>query len=668
MRSLSRYNSNAFSLADCDPVSSYHLPHRVYCAKAYPVLSPNGSSIIIYGSETGLKVIWRGGRDPNLLQDPVSTEGRAKEKPDGLDNDDAVMVIDSDKEATPELPNYEYPKVQFANGKAERPFDDIIGYVDVPLGTKVLDLAVPRCIPDMARSSLGVFPPVLSQMIVISAICADFSTRVVALPLAPPQDTNADASQGVQTLSISGSGSHQEIPKGVSMTFTFRDDEEGQSRVQIQGELCKDNSSRTQTEGRWDLLVATHSAEASGTLLVYRIPMLEQSSQVEAKYFLPQSHIHPFQKHHLPAPARSISFNPSPYPSSRHSNLLVSFSSGYVKVYSCLAPRQCKVSRSQRDLNGDADAAESRGRWLVTLYPGFEQCSTEVACRRTIVDAEWVLGGRAVIVLLADGQWGVWDIEGIGPGSEGPLHHKSSVHGVTGGSLTRFAVNGRIIGTPQAKGSQTADSLPEQRARFVPLTPSTKRMREDTLFKGSHSSSQPSVCGEISVIQTNSLRDAAPEESILIRHGSQSVVIPSLLSLWRNAVKATGTFDSLNRCRVSCLGNMDILGERMTGIGHLPVAPRKTGEIGCREFDILITTEHRLIILTPRPVEPEQEHTNPTIAQQISKRSSVETDQLMLMKGELDVDGVDRVLNEMVSPYRPHDTVRSPLRRTRTFS
>ncbi|KAL2009103.1 hypothetical protein VTN00DRAFT_7297 [Thermoascus crustaceus] len=648
---------------------SYQLPHRIYCAKAYPVLSPNGSSIIIYGSENGLKVIWRGGSEP------VPTERRMKDKLDGTGNDDAIMIVDSDEEVTPELSKDEYSKVQLENRTSgidiSHPFDDIIRYVDIPLGGKVLDLAVPHCVPDRTRSSFGISPPVLSQMIVISAICADFSTRVVALPLAPPQgmDTAASA-QGIQTLSISGSVSHQEIPRGVTMTFTFRRDEEGQStnRAQVQGAPAKDESSGSQAEGRWDLLVATHSAEASGTLLVYRIPIIQQSSQIETSYFLLKSHIHPIQKHYLPAPARSISFSPSPYPSARHSNLLVSFSSGYVKVYSCLAPKPSKVSRSQQGSSGDTDTAEPQGRWLITLYPSFEQSSTEVACRKTVVDAKWVLGGRAVIVLLADGEWGVWDIEGAGPGSEGPLHHQSSVHGVTGGSLTRFAVSGRVVGMPQAKSSQTADSIMPERARFVPLTPSTKRIREDTLFKGSHSFSQPSVCGEISVIQTNSLRDAAPEESILLRHGNQSVIIPSLLSLWRNAVKVTGTFDALNRCRMSSLGNLVIPGETMNGIDHLPVAPRRKREIGYREFDILITTEHRLIILAPRLSEPKQEQPDSIMAQQITKGPSGETDQLMLMKGELDVDGVDRVLSEMASPYRPRNTVRDPSRRGRIFS
>src|SRR5215469_11219659 len=52
---------------------SYTLPHRVFAAKPYPVLSPNGSAIFIYGYENGIRIIWRGGRPFLPLRKQKST-------------------------------------------------------------------------------------------------------------------------------------------------------------------------------------------------------------------------------------------------------------------------------------------------------------------------------------------------------------------------------------------------------------------------------------------------------------------------------------------------------------------------------------------------------------------------------------------------------------------
>lgn len=594
-----------------------------------------------------MKVVWRGGRQYESPKQSDQKQGKSKAKVNG-GNDESIMIIDSDEEE--EQPSYQLQTEETEVDPAY-PFEDVIRHIDIPLGSTVLDVAVPRVLPETARSSLDPFPPVLSKMIVVAAVCADYSTRVVALPLVPPHPGQTDPSSWqIQTLAISGVVSHQEIPSGVSITFTCQ--EEGEDA---------DGTSGAQ---QWDLLVATHSAEASGVLLVYRIPILEESTGREIAYVLPDSDIEPHQRCYLPAPAKNIAFNPSSYPSARHSTLLVSFHSGCVKIYSCFSVKPFKVSRgvSGPKSNG-VETTGWGGKWLLTLYPGFEQSPSGTARRKTVIHAEWVLGGRAVMVLLADGEWGVWDIEGAGPGSvKGPLQQRqSSVQGVTGGSLTAFSVSGRILSLPGSK-SGLGGATVEPRAKFAPMTPSTKRLREDTLLKGSLGSFSPSLCGEISVFQTNSTRDPLPDESILFRHGDQSAVIPSLLSLWRNAVKATGTFDSSNRCRVSTIQNISLMGEKFKGVGHLPAASRRSRESNRRAFDILVTAEHRIIILAPRLTEPE---TEPSPAPVVSGRIALDTDQLRLRRGELGVDGMDRLLSGMASanPNR----LQSPVKRARHF-
>lgn len=590
-------------------------------------------------------MVWRGGRRFSLPK-TASLNGNKSKKPNGA-NDDAVMIIDSDDEDSPE-PHKEETVYDFEAEETEvdpaYPFEGILRQIDIPLGSKVLDLAVPRVLPEASRSALDPFPPLLKDSIVVAAICADFSTRIVTLPLKPPHLVQTDPSAwDIQTLSIAGGVSHQEIPRGVSITFT-----------------CQEVENNGNTAERWDLLVATHSAEASGLLLIHRIALLEEFNHSQVRYRLSDEDIES-RRRHLPVPAQTIAFNPSGYPSTRHSTLLVAFH-GCVKVYSCFSTKPSKASRRSGP-QSDYEITETEGRWLISLFPGFESTPSGLPLRKTIIDADWVLGGRALMVLMADSEWGVWDIEGAGPGTaKGPLQRQSSVQGVTGGSLTTFSVSGRIL---SPLGNKTDPGETEQRPKFAPLTPSTKRVREDTLLKGSvGTSTRPSMCGELSVFQTNSARDALPDESVLLRHGSQSAVIPSLLALWRNTVKAAGTFDSSNRCRVSTIQDVHLMGEHFTGIGHLPAASRQTRKTTDRqEFDILVTAEHRIMILAPRLVEPHYESASRPAEEPIN----TEVDQLMLRRGELDVNGMDRVLSGMASGNRSL-RMGSPIKRARIFT
>ncbi|KAK1146659.1 hypothetical protein N8T08_002732 [Aspergillus melleus] len=634
---------------------SYQLPHRVYAAKGYPVLAPNGSSVIVYGYENGLKVVWRGGKAFGALKQPAD---HYKPQVNGS-ADDSIMIIDSDEEDVAEPPKSEAPTFEFEDEEPEvdpaHPYEGLLREIDIPLASRVLELAVPHIAPETARSSLDPFPPVLRDTIVIAAVCADYSTRIVALPLTPPHPSKTNVASWVQTLSISGGVSHQEIPRGVSITFTYQENEQKEDQPRTRSRAA----SRPKETGRWDLLVATHSAESSGLLILHRIHIAEESGS----YRFRDDEIET-RRRYLPTPAKSISFNPSSYPSPRHSTLLVAFHTGCVKIYSCFFTKPSKASRRSSGPQSDFETSETQGKWLITLYPGFEQFSAQ---RKTIIHAEWVLGGRAVMVLMADGDWGVWDIEGAGPGTaKGPLQRQSSVQGVSGGSLTAFSVSGRILSPLSGGGRAEANgSFVEQRPKFAPLTPSTKRVREDTLLKGATvGSTSPSLCGEISVYQTNSYRDSLPDESILLRHGNQAAAIPSLLSLWRNAVNATGTFDASNRCRVSAIQDISLMGERLRGIGHIPAASRHNRESESDSFDILITAEHRITILAPRLKESEPA---PISRLSTSRTPTVETDQVMLRRGELDVEGMDRLLSGMAGSNRSL-RIGSPTKRPRIFS
>ncbi|KAJ5116445.1 hypothetical protein N7456_000793 [Penicillium angulare] len=630
---------------------SYRLPHRIHAAKGYPLRAPNGSSIIIYGNETGLKVIWRGGRQFSELKQP---EASRPGKSGGNNDGDSVMIIDSDEDEAPEpTPAQEESTYDFVPEESEVdpafPFESILRQVDIPLGSRVLDIAIPRVLPEEARSPLDPFPSIVKTTIVIAAVCSDFSTHIVTLPLTPPHPAQTNPkSWHIQSLAINGGVTHQDIPRGVSLTFTYQETEDDQDR--------RKSRSRVGGSGSWDLLVATHSAEGSGVLLIHRIPVREESSGF---FRLSEEEI-VSQRRLLPSPAQTIAFNPSTYPSARHANLLVAFHNGCVKIYSCFSVK--KTPKSARRASGaheDYETIDTEGRWLISLYPGYEQSPTGLPRRKTIIDANWVLGGRAVMVLLVDGEWGVWDIEGAGPGAaKGPLHRQTSVQGVTGGSLTAYAVSGRIATQPTNTQSEI-----EHRPRFAPMTPSTKRVREDTLLKGSMTEISPSLRGQISVLQINSSQEALPDESILLRHGRQSAVIPSLLSLWRNAVRATGTFDASNRSRVTPFQDVNLMGENFQAIGHLPAPLRRSRASEKQSFDVLVAAEHQIMILAPRLIESDEN----VAAIEAVKHDASENDQMKLQRGELDVEGMGRLLNGMVSGAGPL-RMGSPIKRTRIFT
>ncbi|KAJ6032346.1 hypothetical protein N7540_003078 [Penicillium herquei] len=627
---------------------SYRLPHRIHAAKGYPVRAPNGSSIIIYGNETGLKVVWRGGRDFTELKEADQSQGTG-----GGNDGDAVMIIDSDEEDAPErTPGQEDATYDFVPEEAEVdpafPYESILRQIDIPLGSHVLDLAIPRILPEEARSPLDPFPHIARTTIVIAAVCSDFSTRIVTLPLLPPHPTQTKPSSWhIQSLTINGGVTHQDIPRGVSLTFTCQEGDE-QERRKSRG--------RAGGSGKWDILVATHSAEGSGVLLIHRLPIREEASGFF--HILEEDLVS--QRRPLPSPAQTIAFNPATYPSARHSSVLVAFHSGCVKIYSCFSVQKAsKASRRGSIAPEDHETVDSEGRWLISLYPGFEKGTTGLPRRKTIIDADWVLGGRAVMVLLVDGEWGVWDIEGAGPGAtKGPLHRQSSLEGVTGGSLTTYAISGRIATPPSNTQSEA-----EHRPRFAPMTPSTKRVREDTLLKGSMTEVSPSLRGQISVLQTNSSGDALPDESILLRHGRSSAIIPSLISLWRNTVRASGTLDASNRSRVTPFQDVNLMGENFQAISHLPAPLRRSRAAGQQAFDVLVCAEHQIMILAPRLVESDEDLT----AIQAARQDATDNDQMMLQRGELDVEGMGRLLNGMANGG---GTLRmgSPIKRTRIFA
>jgi len=595
-----------------------------------------------------------------------------------------VIDLDDDEPAPAKL----VPKsAEFEDEDEEitpsQPYLKILRSIDISLGTGARHLAIPQIPSHASQAPPGAYPPIYSTHVVVAVACDDCSVRLVSLPLTPPApDLKDPASWGVHITKV-GPTSHQDLLSSITITHTNppvdSDDEVDKSKPRSRSRSRSGNMAATAADSKsgqvWCVLIASTSPTAGGLLLVHQLPLTSD----HALATLPESHSL-LQRQHFRSPlsASRIYFNPSPYPAERHSNILITFpDSGCVKVFQALPDSSSAYSRGRRGSAATMDSTTSSsrslpvsatrpGKLLLTLYTGFVESSESVppARRKRILDAAWVLGGRAVLVLLEDGEWGVWDIEGAGPPStlnQNLFRGQDNVCGIQGGAWTRFSFKGFVTSlADEAPRLQQAEAKDVKSGRLAPMTPHTRKVRSDGLFHGSASGTLSAATpsrftqGCISVTENwtaNPSSTATPmNESILLSLGNTNLSIPSLLSLWRAESNGKGSLDSSGILRPSPFTALQLGGEQQRSIAALP-QPSNTslsapfGPRSGRSTDVLISTDNRLIML----VSPISE---PLISTPVSQgtglvSANADTDQLLLSQGDLDIDGMDRILDSM---------------------
>ncbi|KAK2858538.1 hypothetical protein FQN49_004631 [Arthroderma sp. PD_2] len=617
---------------------SYQFSHRVYDSKVYPIQSPNGSTVIIYGHDFGIRIIWRGGKNFKR-QKAQQNDVEGKNPVNGVESNDSIMIIDSDDEEPAAAPQPEIALPEFEEDEEEidpsRPFENIVRHLDVKLNMKVLGVSVVSFLPGAARF-LSSISPILSNMIVVTAVCADSSVRVVAVPLTPPPPGPANAEHWKPQIISLGEGSVQGLPATAAFTFTCQTPkgEDSNQRPQSRGRSSQETST---TNDIWELLVAIHTSDASGKLSIYRVPFDGQKTQGSLYSISTEPQI-PIRQQYLKSPASSISFSPCQYPSDRHSQLLLSFTDGSIKVYSCLSkPRSSALDRIGTGV--DTEPNDTAGKWLTTLYTDFDQLPGDVPRRKSIVDAKWALGGKGVVALLSNGEWGVWDIED----SQGETTHQTK----STSSLSSFAIAGRVAPSERTARSQGhAEPSGSQPPQFAPLTPSTRRIREEALFKGTaNTTTQHATRGGICIVPSNQSWDQPADESMLLWHGARNIYIPSLLGLRRSSGKHGLFSNNPTSPQPALIEHIHLLGEVQKGIQFLSL-PQPNDERGPTSWPtILITAEHRLIILAENPLDAAEAEQK--FQSQDGTPMVQEDDQTMLQRGELDLTGMGRVLAGM---------------------
>ncbi|KAL6709531.1 hypothetical protein ACN47E_001466 [Coniothyrium glycines] len=609
----------------------YELSHRVYASTIYPIKAPNGSSIILYGHETGVGIVWRGGR-PLKKSTPTPKQPAKPANVNGTNND-AIMIIDSDDDGPAKAAPQQVQIAEFEDDEEEldpdQPYPSVIQQVSLSLNTQVLYIAVPHIPVVSSLRPAEILPPIFNNKLLFSVACADSTIRVITLPLDPPSNAAAAKAQlGANVVKVHG---HQSIPRGITMTWTGKGEpsfDEAEEDMEVDGEgdvtatpgrRRRQQQSRSRSRPResegFDLLVASHSAELGGLVKIWRFGLAESSIAVAHP-------VVPYKTLTLRKAASRIAFNTALHPKRRHSQLLITDAAGIARIYDPFAAPSHMRQRSGGSVETGAFVSTFRSTFE---SPRNAHTPVVLAARKPIIDAAWTSDGRHILALLADGEWGVWDADRSGPS---PPADPSA-----------FSLRG-FVGTLEKDGSSGGASSPKRGARtsLAPMTPNTRRRKEENLFQGTPSTVVANG-GGIAVAASLSASGDVLEDTVIIWYGSEIQKIADLAKFWSRAASASaGTTLAGPGLQ---LQDISLLGEAITSISQFDTTPQASRKAIPR--DLLVSTEHRLIITV-------------STTQIIGLRAQAlpnhvdderKTDQALLSRGELDLGGMDRLLENM---------------------
>lgn len=588
-------------------IFSYDLPHHIYDSHVYPRKSSNGSTVIIYGNETGLRVVWYAGRRFKAPLPAPKVNGH------GTNN---AMVVDLDSDdGEPEAPKKAEFEEELDEIDAQAPYYGVLRHVDIPLGSAALQLAVPHLPAEPGDSA----PSLLRTKIVVAAACADYCIRAITIPLDPPAPGVTDPSKiGTQVIQLPAPNTHQDLISSVALTYTT----EGL-------DYANDDQAEAQGEGnKYSFLVASTSSTGSGLLVIHQIAT---SGAKLAGAVL-------FRRTALRSPmmAAKISFNTAAPPAERHSELLIVIPDApCVKVYQ-VYPQRVRHRRGSNATNESTStsrssiAASSGGKFLVTLLPEFQAARKDEKVRRKrVLDAKWISAGRAVIALLEDHEWGVWDLDAAGPtGSESVIRGQNNVTGIVGGGWTKFAIRGS--GQSTTRASRDKDNYRSKDAS-KPLS-------------GEPSQESQSPGGVICVAPSPAKRN---DESVILCSGGQAQYVSSIATYWKSRITGKGALQSYDRPTI--LPSLQTGGEPVKHISILPNFPSEavTTALEAQSLpNFLVATSSRLILHVRPLAEPDE----------VDEEEDVKAhygDQSLLESNNLDLDGVDRYLEDMQKSQYP---------------
>ncbi|RSL48822.1 hypothetical protein CEP54_012714 [Fusarium duplospermum] len=552
---------------------TYNLSRRVNDVQTYPVQSPQGATILIYGHENGVTIAWRGGKRFKAAKKVPEKEN---EKQNGT-GEDSIMIIDSDDEEPPAksktAPQFE-DKPEFEDEIEDGPYPEIVQTLDLALGTSVLKVAVmPMTLTPTEDAAWG-GAKILTEKMVFAVSCVTNDVYVITLPLTPPSPESkarpelkndllaGNAGSGAWGESLILLGGQSKHSEGIAINL-----------------IMPTATERPGTKSR--AVVASHSREASGVLRLWDVPLNPKDKPTRA--------LEPFQTEYLPNPLKSISFNPT------HTTQLLAVSAVQgVRIYDFAL-----ASLNDPDATGPLPG---QGSWLLSLYQPFARPS---ATRKPILDATWIAHGRAVLALLADGMWGIWDIDGVSPARSGTILSSKLKSGVSGAALSAFNVSGYVEGTSSLR-SVTMQNKESSTGEFAPMTPHTRRQATASLSSAITLDRLATIQGGIKVAALPTSGNAVQDETVVLWVGGLEhvCVIPCILRFWDSQLRrGTGAgvdiFSGAQPTRMVKLLDLStgLLGERCNGVGLVVDANHSTIQDGDLPADVLILGDSRIVIV-----------------------------------------------------------------------
>ena len=210
-----RYESNGCRYSSRPDSCSNESTTRLHTSTVYPIKSSNGSTIIITGTETGLRVTWSGGKSLFVASQREGAFANGDHQHLNVDNitrepeSDDEALFDSDEE---DLDDHQ-------------PYPSDVQEIDIALPSPVLHVAVPPLVPDQRNSSTPVF---LFDSITLATACENCSAHVVILPLDPPSaSAKRKGRLAAQVVPLDG-GSGFDLPLGVALTWGHEQHDTGE--------------------------------------------------------------------------------------------------------------------------------------------------------------------------------------------------------------------------------------------------------------------------------------------------------------------------------------------------------------------------------------------------------------------------------------------------------
>jgi hypothetical protein len=454
--------------------------------------------------------------------------------------------------------------------------DAIIQQLDIPLASSVISIAVPPPPQDQSVFSSDFYPQILSSRIVLAASCSDSHVRIVSLPLAPPTDEFKEQAEkrkssdglgkfGEQILILSQT---QQVSNLLALSFTSETPDQEPGVIDIAPTPARPTRGGNDSK-HWQLIVAAHTNDVNGVLQLASVPVVSKKSGNKVDYRFSADSLSIYHSEYLFSPARSLEFSPI----FSNLQLLLSDTSGIVNLF-------------------DAKACQFLASFKTSHLPHNNS-------RKTILDAKWAHSGDAIVVLLSDSQWGIWNL----------------TDPVTGGGTTKFTLSGWL----GKASTQSSRSSKELSPKFVPMTPGTRRAHEQDLFVGSQrKSSNPT--GSISVSKLSSLSSSLRrDDQIVFNLDGILYLIPSLVAYEARATQGRSTSSSVPANTYGA------------PILNLSILPRQ-GDGILSGSELILFAHKRLVVIKDLP--------KPVASQVIKPISLGET---------LDVTAIDRLLGDMES-------------------